>query len=205
MIADNVAAKVQGLSGTGLVDLEGTTAAGDLTSLTVAVPNAATDQFNGFIDGIGQLVMGGNGTLTTGTIDFSGAGSIQVLYGTLDVDGADQRGALEVYPGATLAGLGMWTFTGPVVFQSGSTFDVTLDGTSPGSQYTQLVDTSATSGVNLGSSILAASFGYEYEQGDQYAIISSPLIQNAFQNVVAGKAIVDGTVPIERQHDRVTR
>ena len=63
LIADNVAAKVQALTGTGLVDLEGTTTAGDPTSLTVAVPNATTDQFGGLIDGIGQFIAGGNGTL----------------------------------------------------------------------------------------------------------------------------------------------
>jgi hypothetical protein len=195
-IADNVAAKVQALTGTGLVDLQGTTASGDQTSLTVAVPNAATDKFNGFIDGTGQFIMGGYGTLVTGTIDFSGTGSIQALYGTLDVDGSISAGSLQVVSRATLGGLGMWSFTGPVVFQPNATFDVTLNGTNPGSQYTQLVDTNATAGVNLGSSILAASLGYEYEQGDQYTIIEAPLIQNAFGNVVSGKVIVSGSVPL---------
>ena len=196
MIADNVAARVQALTGTGLVDLEGTTAAGDLTSLTVAVPNATTDVFSGFIDGVGQFIAGGNGTLTTGTIDFGGAGSIQVLSGTLDVDGSISAGTLQVSPIGTLGGLGMWTFSGAVVFQAGSTFDVTLDGTSAGTHYTRLVDNNATSGVDLGNSTLAASVGYEYEQGDQYTIISSPLIEHAFQNVVAGRVFVDGTIPM---------
>jgi Bacterial Ig-like domain (group 3) len=196
LIADNVAAKVQALTGTGLVDLEGTTVAGDLTSLTVAVPNDTTDQFNGFIDGMGQFIAGGNGTLTTGAIDFGGTGSIQVLSGTLDVDGTISAGTLQVSAIGTFGGLGMWNFSGAVVFQSGSTFDVTLDGTSPGTQYTQLVDNNATSGLNLGLSTLAASVGYEYEQGDQYTIISSPLIQNVFQNVVAGRVFVDGTIPM---------
>jgi hypothetical protein len=204
MIADNVAARVQALTGMGLVDLEGTTAAGDLTSLTVAVPNATTDQFNGFIDGVGQFITGGNGTLTTGTIDFGGAGSIQVLSGTLDVDGSISAGTLQVSPIGTLGGLGMWSFSGAVVFQSGSTFDVTLNGTNPGTQYTQLVDNNATAGVNLGNSTLAASVGYEYEQGDQYTIISSPLIQGAFQNVVAGRVFVDGTIPMRVSADSMT-
>ncbi len=196
LIADNVAAKVQTLTGTGLVDLEGTTAAGDLTSLTVAVPNTTTDQFNGLIDGVGQLITGGNGTLTTGTIDFGGAGSIQVLSGTLDVDGTISAGTLQVSSIGTLGGLGMWNFSGAVVFQAGSTFDVTLNGTGAGTQYTQLVDNNATSGVDLGNSTLAASVGYEYEQGDRYTIISSPLIQGAFQNVVAGRVFVGGSIPM---------
>jgi hypothetical protein len=194
VIADNVAAKVQSLTGTGLVDLAGTTAAGDLTSLTVAVPNATTDPFNGQISGTGQFVMGGAGTLTTGSIDFSGDGSIAVLGGTLDVDGSISAATLTVGSSATLGGLGTWSFSGAVVFQSGATFDVTLDGTNPGAQYTRLVDTNATSGVNLGYSSLTATVDYEYEQGDQYAIISSPLIQNAFQNVVAGRVVVNGGI-----------
>ena len=128
---------------------------GDSTSLTVAVPNATTDHFGGLIDGIGQFIAGGNGTLSTGTIDFAGAGSIQVLGGTLDVDGSISAGTLDVW--GTLGGLGLWNFSGGVVFQSGSTFDVTLDGTTPGTQYTQLVATNTTSGVNLGYATLAAA------------------------------------------------
>ncbi len=90
-------------------------------------------------------------------------------------------GTLDVSAIGTLGGLGLWDFSGPAVFQSGSTFDVTLDGTSPGTQYTQLVDSDATAGVNLGNCTLAASVGYEYEQGDQYTIVSSPVIQGVFK------------------------
>ena len=54
-------------------------------------------------------------------------------------------------------------------------------------------------------SSLAASLGYEYEQGDQYTIVSSPLIQGAFQNVVSGKVIVDGTVPLAVSATGTTR
>jgi len=192
VIADNVAARVRSLTGTGLVDLEGTSTVGDLTSLTVLVPADTTDQFGGFIDGIGQFIMGGNGTLTTGTIDFGGAGSIEAGSGTLDVDGSISAGTLQVTSIATFGGLGMWTFSGAAVFQAGSTFAVTLDGTNAGSQYTQLVDTNSVSGVNLGYSTLAASIGYEYEQGDEFTIVSAPVIQNGFQNVVAGRATLGG-------------
>ena len=194
VIADNVTAQVQSLFGAGLVDLEGTTAATDQTSLTVAVPVATTDQFGGFIDGIGQFIMGGNGTLTTGTIDFDGAGSIDVAYGTLDVDGSISAGALQVGPTATLGGLGLWNFSGAAVFQPGATFDVTLNGTTPGTQYTQLVDTNTAAGVSLGYSTLAASTGYEFEQGDRLTIISAPLVQGVFQNVVAGRVVLSSGV-----------
>ena len=64
-IADDVAAAVRSITGTGLIDLEGTTTAGDTTSLSVAVPNSVADQFGGFIQGTGQFMTSGNGTLTT--------------------------------------------------------------------------------------------------------------------------------------------
>jgi hypothetical protein len=195
-IADNVAIKIQGLYGSGLVDLEGTTAANDQTSLNVAVPIAVVDTFDGFIDGTGAFVAGGNGTLSTRTIDFSGSGSLNVMAGTLDLEGPLSIGDLVVYSNATLGGLGLWTVSGPIVFQPNATFDVTLAGTEAGSQYTQLVDTDATAGINLGYANLAASFQYEYEQADQYAILKSPVITGAFSNVVAGKTIVDVTVPV---------
>jgi hypothetical protein len=194
LVADNVAATVQSITGSGLVDLEGTTAANDQTGLTIAVPVGTTDRFDGFIEGVGRFTMGGNGTLSTGTIDFDGAGAIDVAYGTLDVDGSISAGALQVGPFGTLGGLGLWNFSGPAVFQSGATFDVTLKGTTPGTRFTQLVDTDATAGVSLGYSTLAGSIGYQYEQGDQLAIIKSPLVQGVFQNVIDSRVIFSGSV-----------
>jgi hypothetical protein len=191
-IADDVAAQVRSITGTGLIDLEGTTTAGDTTSLSVAVPNSVTDQFGGFIQGTGRFITSGNGTLTTGTITMNGTGSIDASSGTLLVDGSISAGALNVGIYGTFGGLGIWNFSGAVVFQAGATFQVTLDGTAPGSQYTQLVDSNATSGVNLGNSTLAAVIGYGYEQGDQFTIISSPLVQGAFQNVFAGRTVLGG-------------
>jgi hypothetical protein len=191
-IADNVAAGVRSLTGTGFVNLKGTTGAGDQTSLTVLVPNANTDIFGGLVAGTGQFIMGGFGTLMTGPINFQGAGGITAASGTLDVNGTISAGSLSVSPIATFGGLGAWSFSGPAVFQSGSTFLVTLDGTEPGSQYTQLVDTNTTSGVNLGFSTMAATIGYSYEESDLLTVISAPLIQNAFVNVIAGRAILDG-------------
>jgi hypothetical protein len=192
VIADNVSAGVRSLTGTGLVTLNGTTAAGDTTSLTVLVPNGVTDGFGGFINGVGQFIAGSYGTLTTGTISFGGAGSIVAAAGRLDVEGSISAGTLLVNAGATFGGLGLWSFSGPAVFQASSTFLVTLDGTIAGSQYTQLRDTNTTSGVNLGNSILAASIGYQYEQGDTFTIVAAPIIQNGFQNVVGGRAILGG-------------
>ena len=136
--------------------------------------------------------MGGFGELTTGSINFQGAGGITATSGSLHVNGTISAGSLLVNTTATFGGLGTWSFSGPVVFQSGSTFLVTLNGTAAGSQYTQLVDTNATSGVNLGFSTLAASIGYSYEESDLFTVIRRLVVQNAFANVIGGQAILDG-------------
>jgi hypothetical protein len=190
VVADNVAARVQSLTGTGLVNLAGTTAAGDQTSLAVAVPIGTSDQFGGLIDGTGSFNMAGNGTLTTGTIDFSGSGGLQVTAGTLDVFGSISAGTLQVAAGATFGGLGLWNLSGAVVFQAGSIFGVALDGTTPGTQYTQLVDSNMTSGVSLAYPTLVAAVDYQYEVGDLFTIISAPVVTGAFQNVVAGQVVL---------------
>ena len=132
IIADNVVAGVRSLTGTGLVNLAGTTAAGDTTSLTILVPNSNTDVFGGLIAGTGQFIMGGFGNLTTGSINFQGAGGITAASGSLQVNGTISAGSLLVNSTATFGGLGTWSFSGPVVFQSGSTFLVTLNGTDAG-------------------------------------------------------------------------
>ena len=106
IIADNVVAGVRSLTGTGLISLNGTTAAGDQTSLSVLVPNANTDVFGGLIAGTGQFIMGGFGKLTTGSINFQGAGGITAGAGTLEVDGTISAGSLLVNPAATFGGPG---------------------------------------------------------------------------------------------------
>jgi hypothetical protein len=192
IVADNVAAGIRSLTGTGFVNLAGTTAAGDTTSLTLFVPNPSTDVFGGLIAGTGQFVMGGLGKLTTGSINLQGTGAIKAAAGSLQVNGSISAGSLLVNPAATFGGLGTWSFSGPVVFQSGSTFLVTLNGTVPGSQYTQLIDTSATSGVDLGFSTLAASIGFSCVESDLFTVIQAPLVKNSFANAIGGQAVLDG-------------
>jgi hypothetical protein len=192
IIADDVVAGIRSLTGTGYVNLDGTTATGDTTSLTILVPNSNTDVFGGLIAGTGQFIMGGFGSLTTGSINFQGAGGITAASGSFQVNGTLSAGSLQVNATATFGGLGTWSFSGPVVFQSGSTFLVTLNGTEPGSQYTQLVDTNPTSGVNLGFGTLAAAIGYQYEESDLFTVISAPIVQNSFVNVIGGQAVLDG-------------
>src|SRR5262245_993954 len=77
IVADNVAAGIRSLTGTGFVNLAGTTAAGDTTSLTLFVPNPRTDVFGGLIAGNGEIVMGGLGKVKKGAINVNGAGGMK--------------------------------------------------------------------------------------------------------------------------------
>ena len=193
-VSDNAAVSIAALSGSGTVDLGGTTAAGDTTSLTISVPAAQTSRFTGLIDGDGQLISKGNGTLTTGSIDFGDSGGIQVMLGTLIANGAVSVGSLAVTNGATFGGVGPWYFAGPVAFQPNTTFDVTLNGLTPGTQYTQLVGAGST-GIDLGDSTLSGSINYEYQAGDPFTIATGPVVQGLFQNVVNGSVLLGGNVP----------
>jgi hypothetical protein len=192
--SDGAAVKAGSLSGAGAVDLLGTGASGDQTGLTVFTPVGESDTFTGPIDGHGHLTMQGHGTLAIGGIDFGTAGAVKVVSGTLDVNGPIVATTLNA-SGGRFGGLGSWVFSGPVAFQSGSAFDVTLDGLSPGTQYTQLAGADATNGINLGNSTLAATVGYEYQTGDRFTIVSAPLVQGTFQNVVNGMVLLGGDIP----------
>ncbi len=193
--AGGVAAQVGSIAGAGQVDLEGTAATAAQTSLRAVVPVPDSDQLTGSITGLGQFIKDGNGTLTTGSINFGGAGSVQVLLGALDLDGSLNIGGLEVGTGATFGGLGTWNISGPASFQAGSTFAVALDGLTAGSGYTQLVDGDSTSGIALGNSTLSATIGYEYQAGDQFTIATGPLIQGRFQNAARGIVVLGNNVP----------
>jgi hypothetical protein len=195
VVVDNAQVKVGSIAGSGGIDLEGTGAPADQTSLTAVVPIQESDAFSGSIQGAGQFIKNGNGVLATGPIQFGDAGSIQVLLGTLDVDGSISAGTLQVGNGATFGGVGRWFFSGPAVFQAGSTFAVTLDGLAAGTQYTQLQDTDAATGIELGGATLAATVGYEYQAGDPFTIVTGPRVAGQFQNVGNGFVLLGGNVP----------
>lgn len=193
-IADNAAVTVGPISGSGTIQLLGTSAAGDATSLAIFVSAAVVDSFTGSIIGQGQLVTTGFGTLVLSSIDFGGVGTVTAQSGTLDVNGPISAGALQMGPLGTLGGLGEWTISGPVVFLAGSTLNVTIDGTTPGTGYTQIADAS-TQGVNLGGAKLTATLGYEYQAGDLLTIIASSLVTGSFANVVRGTVFLGPSVP----------
>ena len=192
--ADNTVVTLGPISGTGTIELLGTSAVGDTTALSIFVSAALVDSFTGSIIGQGQLATVGFGTLVLSSIDFAGAGTVVARSGTLDVNGPISAGGLSVGTLGTLGGLGEWSISGSVAFQTGSTLDLTIDGTTPGSGYTQIADASA-SGVDLGGARLTASLGYEYQVGDQLTIISSPAVTGSFANVVAGVVLLGPSVP----------
>ncbi|MHB1558266.1 MAG: Ig-like domain-containing protein [Isosphaeraceae bacterium] len=194
-VADNAAVKIGSLSGAGSVDLQGTTAANDQTSLAIHTPGSESDTFTGAVVGMGQLALTGPRTLTLGSIDLGGQGSVSVQDGTLDLAGPISAGSIVVYQLGTLGGLGSWAFSGPATFQAGSTFDVTLNGLVPGSQSTRLVSGDSTTGINLGNSRLAGSVSYEYQAGDQFTIANAPVVQGVFQNVASGQVLLGNNIP----------
>jgi hypothetical protein len=193
-VADNASLTIGVLTGAGNVLLEGTTAASDTTAFSVNVPNATSSTFSGLIDGVGQFTNAGFGTLAIGAIDFGGSGSIHVNAGTLLMDGPISAGALQVGPLGTFGGTGSWNVSGPVVFQTGATYQVSLNGTTPGSQYSQLTDTSS-SGIHFNATNLAATVNYEYQAGDQYTIAAAPAITGLFTNVTNGFVLLGGSIP----------
>lgn len=194
-VADNAAVRVGSLSGAGSVDLQGTTAANDQTSLSMHTPGGESDTFTGSIVGTGQLALTGPGTLTLSSIDLGGQGSVSVQDGTLNMAGPISAGSVVVYQLGTLGGVGSWSFSGPVTFQAGSTLNVALNGLVPGSQYTQLSSGDSTTGINLGDSQLTGSVSYEYQAGDQFTIASAPVIQGVFRNVAAGQVFLGSNIP----------
>jgi hypothetical protein len=193
-VADGAAVKLGSLSGAGTVDLEGTGAAGDTTSLTAYTPAGESDQLTGTVSGAGEFTMDGHGALTLGGIEFGGKGGVDAVLGTLDVDGPIDAGTLQVGD-ATFGGLGMWDFSGPVTFQSGSIFNLALDGIAAGTQSTQLISGDSTTGINLGDSSLTGTVTYEFQAGDQFTIATASRIQGVFQDVINGQVLLGGNIP----------
>ena len=192
-VADGASIQVGSLSGAGTVDLQGTGATGDATALTAFTPVAEADTLSGSVIGAGTFTMQGNGTLSLGGIGLGPTSGVDVVLGTLDVNGSIGAGSLQVGTG-TFGGLGSWLFSGAIAFQGGSTFQVTLDGLAPGAQSTQLTSGSTT-GIDLGSSTLTGSVNYEYQAGDRFTIATAPVIQGTFQNIVGGRVLLGNNVP----------
>jgi autotransporter-associated beta strand protein len=174
-----VTASVGALSGSGAIQIpEGSLGVGNDNSSSV---------FAGSISGNGAFDKNGGGTLTL-TGNGSLSGTVYIVEGQLLVNGSLASATMNVYPLAVLGGVGT---VGPIIgsgvvnpgtggpgllnsgtagFQSSGSFLVNLNGTSPGSGYTQL---DVTGFVNLTNPALQVSMGIKGAPNNQYTIINN--------------------------------
>src|SRR5262249_14341115 len=147
--------------------------------LVVNPPVGESDNFGGTITGDGDFTKEGLGSLTVGGIDLNTSGSVTVSRGSLTVSGAIHANRLDVAPNAALAAMHL-DLAGSAVLEPGSTFAVTLGGTSPASQYTQLEDSDTDIGVNLDGSTLSATLGFDPVAGEPFKIVSARILKGTF-------------------------
>jgi autotransporter-associated beta strand protein len=138
----------------------------------------ATDTFNGTITLESDSTLAGVGPKTSVTLGatIQNNGLNLSIVNIFNLSGnATVSGPLMVQPGTTLSpgvnGMpGTMTITGNVTFSANTTFQVALDGTVPGTGYSQLI---ANGSVDLTGSSLGASLGFAPTPGFQFVIISS--------------------------------
>ena len=176
---------------------------------SVTVDNAAaTLVMGGVLSGSDGLTKLGSGALDlTGDNTYTDATTVSA--GALHVDGT--VGAVAVDTAATLAGMGtvssitttgavvspgdsgtgILTDNGSVALDSSSAFDVTLDGSTAGTNYTQL---SAAGPINLADATLNVTLGSDFTPtaGDTYTIVKntgSSAITGTFANLPEGSRV----------------
>jgi len=129
----------------------------------------------------GTTVSGGTLRITNASGSATGTGTVTVSSaGTLDGTGS-VSGAMNVSgtlsPG--IGGIGRLTVGSNLTFNSGATFSVQANSTTPGSGYDQALMSTGT--LALGSATLAFSLGYAPTINDAFTIID-----NAGSNLVSG-------------------
>jgi autotransporter-associated beta strand protein len=166
---------------------------------------------NGPISGAHGFTKFGSATLDlTATSAYTGATT--VMAGSLQVEGdISTSSGVSLQPGRTLSGdgtVGPVTSSGgilspgdsPGILHSGSvtldansTFTVSLNGTTAGTGYSQLV---ASGAIRLGGATLQATLGYTPTVGDQLTILknnSGAPVVGTFAGLPEGSIIVLGT------------
>ncbi|MFI5454980.1 MAG: beta strand repeat-containing protein [Isosphaerales bacterium] len=151
------------------------------------------------------VIIAGNSTLT---------GPADIELGTLQVDGSQPSSAVGVQRYGTLSGTGtvgpitttngtispgdsptvtgILSAQGNVSLDSGSTFNVALNGATAGTVYDQL---NAAGSVNLGGSTLTGSLGFTPAAGETFTIIKSTApIVGTFKGLPEGASVTIGGV-----------
>jgi fibronectin-binding autotransporter adhesin len=168
--------------------------------------------FSGQIEGAGELRKYGTGTFTlSGNNIYSG--TTRVYEGTLLVNGSQPGSGVVVSAPGTLGGIGTvgainssgsvapgasagQLGSGSTSLQSGSSFDVELDGDSP-IDYDQL---DVGGSVSLGNSDLNVSWGFVPTVGDEFTIIDNDggdAVTGIFNGLAEGASFVAGNVTLK--------
>lgn len=166
------------------------------------------------ISGAGGLTKVGSGTMGTSTVDSDYAGPTAVSAGRLNLNGKTATSSTVVESGATLGGIGTVTNgavvnsggrlapgtsagilnTGTLALASGSTFEMEVNGTTPGTGYDQA---NVTGAVELGGATLSVILGFSPAPGDSFTIVanddSDPVV-DTFSGLAEGATFgVNGT------------
>ncbi|HEV3445804.1 MAG TPA: autotransporter-associated beta strand repeat-containing protein, partial [Gemmataceae bacterium] len=202
--------EVASIAGTGTI-----TDSGVLATLTVN--NAAADTFAGLLSGSLALTKIGAGTLTlTGNNTYTGPTTINA--GTLLVNGTQPNSSVSVFAPGTLGGVGttgsvnagidtpataggtvapgnpIGTLnTGSVVFTQGANFNVDINGTTPGTQFSVL---NVTGTVTITNSNLNVTTTAAIPQGATLRILSNDgtdPISGTFNGLPEGAQVVVNT------------
>jgi autotransporter-associated beta strand protein len=178
--------------------------------LSVTVDESGADLvLSGAVSGSTGLTKSGDGVL-----DLTGAntytGTTPVSAGVLDVDTAQASSPVALAVGTTLGGAGtvgtitatsatvspgnpapgVLTDNGDLNLDSGSSVAVALDGTTPGTAYSQLV---VAGQVNLGGATLNATAGFTPSGNDSFTIIDntgSSAVNGTFAGLPQGATVM---------------
>lgn len=198
--------RIGALSGSGHLYLEG-------AIFEVNYDNSSS-VFSGVISGSGSPRKTGAGTLVlSGTNTHTG--TTIVSNGRLQVDGSQPVSPLQVSAAGTLGGTGVvgrLTVSGGrvapgasagiltcsnVTFNTGSTFEVELNGTTAGTGYDQL---NVRGSVNLSNTTLQVSIGGAPAEGDQFRILNNDgtdSIVGAFTGLTNGARFTVNGLPFQ--------
>jgi autotransporter-associated beta strand protein len=181
-------------------------------SLVVNVAGAAaTLNLNGVISGTSGLAKLGGGTLVLGG-DNAYTGDTNVSGGTLLVRGSQGGSFVNVGSGAKLSGTGvvggaqvaggtlgatdggtsLLTVNGAMVLDSASTFEVVLNGLTPGTEYSQV---QVSGPIDLGGAALDVTLGFAPTGHAQFVIINnlgSGAVSGTFAGLPEGSQVVVG-------------